>query len=438
MEKNIWCFFSFLTEAIILWQYTSTLFTTKRSAKREFTILCGLYFILFFASLFNSKLMNVSLYFVFNFVFLITGYYMNAYSAFFHSSILTSVMILCEVMVYYIIRYFSPHFFERGENFHFLALFAIFSKLMFFTVIFILLHFLKGRQNQDDRPDKSAFLLALIPITSVFVMITFTKISDSCDLSPILNWMLTLSAVFLLTINLLIFGIEQYNRKKSLEFTEMQLLLQKESDSTQYYEMLLSQHENQSILIHDIKKHLQSINMLNEKREHDKINLYIHELMKSSDLKEVSQLCDHEILNAILTRYKRNCLDKHIAFHADIRSGIIEFIVDADITSLFCNLLDNAIEAAEHIPDSFIEISAYRRERTPFVVITVVNSSRKNPFDEQSGILNTTKANKRKHGFGIKSIRKIVVKYHGNIQMYYNNATLTFHTIITLKQEIFK
>ena len=345
---------------------------------------------------------------------------MNAYSAFFHSSILTSVMILCEVMVYYIVRYFSPHFFERGENFHFLALFAIFSKLMFFTVIFILLHFLKGRQNHDERQDKSAFLLALIPITSVFVMVTFTKISDSCDLSPILNWMLTLSAVFLLTINLLIFGIEQYNRKKSLEFMEMQLLLQKESDSAQYYEMLLSQHENQSILIHDIKKHLQSINTLNDKREHDKINLYIHELMQSSDLKEVSQLCDHETLNAILTRYGLNCLDKHISFHADIRSGIIDFIADADITSLFCNLLDNAIEASEHISDSFIEVSAYRREKTPFVVITVVNSSRKNPFDEQSGILNTTKANKYKHGFGIKSIRKIVAKYHGNMQMYYN------------------
>lgn len=212
MGKNVWYFFSFLTEAIILWQYTSTLFTAKRTAKRKYIILCGLYFILFAASLFHSKFLNAALYFVFNFVFLATQYCMNAYSAFFHSSILTSVMILCEVMVYYIIRYFSPHF--KGETSHFFALFVIFSKLIFFTFIFILLHFLKGRQNNDERLDKSAFLLALIPITSIFVMITFTKISDSCDLSPSLNWMLTLSAVFLLTINLLIFGIEQYNRKK--------------------------------------------------------------------------------------------------------------------------------------------------------------------------------------------------------------------------------
>lgn len=37
-----------------------------------------------------------------------------------------------------------------------------------------------------------------------------------------------------------------------MEFTEMQLLLQKESDSAQYYKMLNAQNENQRILIHDI------------------------------------------------------------------------------------------------------------------------------------------------------------------------------------------
>lgn len=157
-------------------------------------------------------------------------------------------------------------------------------------------------------------------------------------------------------------------------------------------------------------------------------------MMQSSDLKEVSRLCDHEMLNAILARYARQCLDRHIAFHADIRSGIIDFIADADITSLFCNLLDNAMEAAGYSPDSFIDISVCKREKTPFIIITIINSSRKNPFEESDGRLATTKPNKRKHGFGIKSIRKTVAKYHGDMQMYYNQESLTFHTVITLKE----
>lgn len=95
--------------------------------------------------------------------------------------------------------------------------------------------------------------------------------------------------------------------------------------------------------------------------------------MLSSDLKETARLCDHEMLNVILCRYKRQYIDKHIAFHADIRCGTIDFLADTDLTSLFCNLLDNAFEAADGIPDSFIEITAYKREKKPFVVITVIN-----------------------------------------------------------------
>lgn len=214
----------------------------------------------------------------------------------------------------------------------------------------------------------------------------------------------------------------------------MQLLLQKETDSTEYYKMLLAQNENQSILIHDIKKHLQSIELLNNQNEHDKIGEYIRQLMLSSDLKEISRICNHELLNAILSRYKRQCNERQIAFLTDIRNETTDFIADNDLTSLFCNLLDNSLEAASNVQNSFIEISTGKREKTPFTVITVINSCRTNPFTEHGGNLITNKSQKNKHGFGIKSIKKIVNKYHGDMRIYYNDETMTFHAIITLKQ----
>lgn len=36
--------------------------------------------------------------------------------------------------------------------------------------------------------------------------------------------------------------------------------------------------------------------------------------------------------------------------------------------------------------------------------------------------------------FWHKEHPKIVTKYHGNMQMYYSQESLTFHTVITLKQ----
>ncbi|MBQ1392720.1 MAG: ATP-binding protein [Lachnospiraceae bacterium] len=107
---------------------------------------------------------------------------------------------------------------------------------------------------------------------------------------------------------------------------------------------------------------------------------------------------------------------------------------DNDLTSLFCNLLDNAFEACHQLSEAYIEITTTKKKKTPFVIITMINSCRNNPFSKQTGKLLTMKPNKNMHGFGIKSIQKTIRKYHGDMQMYYNEDTGTFHTIITLKQ----
>lgn len=100
----------------------------------------------------------------------------------------------------------------------------------------------------------------------------------------------------------------------------------------------------------------------------------------------------------------------------------------------FCNLLDNAVKAAEGIPQAFIEISTVKKVKTTFTVLTVINSCRTNPFTTKNGNLTISIPHSHKHGFGLKSIRKTVAKYNGNMQIYYNADTRTFHTIITLKR----
>lgn len=434
MKVPICYFFSFLAEAVIIWQYTSNLFTPKRPIKMRLTVLSALYFILFIVSLIESRWLNVSFYFLLNLVYISTQYEIKWTSAFFHTSILTAVMGMCELMVYGIVKFFSPHFLEGEKSFISLVLFAIFNKLIFLTIIHILVHCLPEHKNTRQLQDKTALFLIFIPISSIFAMLTLINVGETITLAPSLNWMIALSGIFLLVSNLLVFGINQYSQKKNLEYMEMQLLLQKEQYSAEYYEMLRLQNENQQILIHDTKKHLQSIDLLNGQKEHEKISIYIRQLLHSSDLKEVSRLCDHEMLNSILCRYIRQCMDNNIDFHTDIRSGTIDFVSDNDLTSIFCNLIDNAMEAAHNVPHAYIEVSTYKKDFSPLVVITVINSCREDPFSKQQSGLTTSKADKLNHGFGIKSIRKAIKKYNGNMQMYYDKETFTFHTIITLRQ----
>ncbi len=110
MINTICYFFSFLVEAIILWQYSSDLFPAKRTPQRKLAVLCSLYFILFCVSLFESIWINIILYFFLNLIFLMTQCYLNWYTAVFHSSILTAVMTMSELVVYGITKRFAPHF----------------------------------------------------------------------------------------------------------------------------------------------------------------------------------------------------------------------------------------------------------------------------------------------------------------------------------------
>lgn len=432
MEHIVLLLFSFFTEAVILWQYTSNLFTSSYGSKIRLALLSALYTILFLLSLLKQTGLNVVSFFVFNTVFLYVLFKLKLLLALFHSAIVTAIMGISEIAVLGIISRFFPHFLLETDAG--LVFYTVFSKIFFFAVIYLLIHLFKGKKINQEQYGHSEILLMLIPVSSIFIIFTLLSIGETSAFAPPIDFLVTICAVFLLMVNLLVFGINQYNQKKSQEYADLQLLLQKESDSVEYYKMMLAQNENQSILIHDIKKHLQSIKLLNEKHDSDKINAYIQQLMESSDLRETTNICDNEMLNAILCRYQRQCNDKHIHFHTDIRSGTVQYIYQHDLTSLFCNLLENAMESAENIPDSFIELTVQKKENSPFVIIILINSCQNTPVYNQEGVPVSHKSDNGRHGFGIKSIKKVVKQYHGNLQMYYDNDSGTFHTIITLKQ----
>ncbi len=435
MNHAICCFFSLFAEAFILWQYAGTLFVRKRPAKIMLPVLAGLYLILFGVSRAGLTWLNVSMYLLVNALFLSIGYQMKWYAMLFHAAMLTAVMALCELPVYSVIERFSPHFYSNAAKLQNMLLFVVISKLIFFAIAYVLMHLLDGRQKQNGQRDHSTLLLISIPLTSVFVMQTFISICDRFTLPASLLWLISLSGLLLLSANLLVFGIYRYSQNRNAVLTEMQLLLQRETSAAEYYAMLAAQNENQSIFIHDMKQHLQSIGILSAKQEHEKVQSYIEYLLCSSELKESVQFCGHELLNAILCRYSRQCDGQGISFHADIRCKTLNFIDESDLTALFCNLLDNAFEAARILPNGFIEVSAAKNTGTPFHVITVVNSCRVDPFTGPDRQLPTKKSDRRAHGFGIKSIKRTVRKYNGDIRMYYSKETLTFHSVITLKCE---
>lgn len=302
--------------------------------------------------------------------------------------------------------------------------------------MFIISQIFSSKYKKIENQHQTSFSLVAVSFITLFVMTTLFLICGSASLSPKLDILISASSVLLLIVNLLIFAINIYEKNSREKFMDMQIRLQREHDSAEYYKMLTEQIQSTSLLIHDIKQHLNSIAILNEQHEHEKIANYISKITASANLKVRQRFCDHELVNAIIHRYQRQCQKADIEFDVDIRKDTLKFISDDELTSLLTNLLDNAYEAAIKVPEAFIELYIGHINNTNHICLTLINSSSVPPVINSTNQLLTSKKDKLRHGFGIKSIQKIVSQYSGDMKMYHDDSSNTFHTIITLKQPI--
>lgn len=433
MEVFVYYTFIYLIEAFILWIYCSNMFHSKYSKNIEFVSILLLYVFPLLAAFGNNIWMNVGCFFICNFIYIFAIFQTRWHTALFHSAITTIIMGLSELIAAGLVSELTYNIYDETAYLRNLYIVATLSKILYFVFVQLIQFLFKQHKEIRQSYNHGIILLIAIPILTVLVTLSLITISLNTTLSTMENYMIAFSSLIMLIINIIILFIYNYNQKKSQEFTELQLQLQKEYNSVEYYKMLNQEHENQSILIHDIKKHLNSIALLNEQGEQKRVASYIDRIIHSSDLQSSVRVSDHPILNAILSRYMRKCQNSHISFRTDIRSGCANFLAEDDLTSLFCNLLDNAYESASKQKESFIEINMQKKEHTAFTILTMVNSCRVNPFLPETKHLMTSKKNKMHHGFGIKSIKRIINKYNGDMEMYYNEENCTFHTIIMLK-----
>ena len=183
MEHIILLFFSFFTEAVILWQYASSLFTSSYSNKiRLAAIECFLYNIVSSFPARYKQALNVISFFVINTIFLYMLFKLKLLLALFHSAILTAIMGLSELAVWGIISRFFPHFVLETDAG--IIFYTVFSKILFFAVIYLLIHLLKGKNINQEQYDRSGLLLMLIPVSSVFIMFTFLAIGETSAFGP--------------------------------------------------------------------------------------------------------------------------------------------------------------------------------------------------------------------------------------------------------------
>ncbi len=164
---------------------------------------------------------------------------------------------------------------------------------------------------------------------------------------------------------------------------------------------------------HDIKNHLRFVNTLLGEARYEDARRYLGDVTDSVEHMLSYIDCGNKNINAILNYEKGRAEKIGIRLCTDVVVPKQLPFTEMDMCSLLCNLLENAIEAcqSERMVDAAVDVNL--RVNGDYFLARVVNPMPKGRPKQVRPNLETTKANKENHGYGVKIVRSIAEKYSG-------------------------
>ena len=132
-------------------------------------------------------------------------------------------------------------------------------------------------------------------------------------------------------------------------YYKMQLEMMEQQEKIQYdnYEIQSAKYKEAMSILHDVDKHMKMIEGLyQEDFKREALN-YTNQIRKMLQPLVPFMYTDNPVLNCLLSDKKRVADRNGISFKIETNEVDINFMKPIDITTLFGNLIDNALEATK-------------------------------------------------------------------------------------------
>ena len=271
---------------------------------------------------------------------------------------------------------------------------------------------------------KQTVLLLVIPAMSVLVL-SVLMLEESPKLSAI--WI----SGCMLMINISVFYLYNILIENYINLRDNDLYKQQTYAYQNQLEVIMESGNRVRALRHDMKNHILALQALVQRKEAEEMNRYLESMkdfMTNPEeyVKTGSDSVDsllnykiqkaHEVLNVVETK---------ISIPQQLR------LRSFDLNVLLGNLLDNAIDASMQTEEKKLNITIKLDKGVLFLYIC---NSCQRIADGRSGFLETTKEDKTNHGIGLKNVRQIVEKYHGDLAFQYENNFMETDVMMYVKE----
>lgn len=186
-----------------------------------------------------------------------------------------------------------------------------------------------------------------------------------------------------------------------------------------------------NIKCHDIKYKVNSLLT----RGGDVTQPLLDDLKESISIYDTRVETGNRILNVLLTEKSLYCEQNGINFSCMADGEKLSFMADGDLYCLFGNIIDNALEAVNKIPEKERRVINFVVKAKNDMLIVQEENYFCGGLDFKDGLPQTTKDDKNYHGFGMRSIRMIVNKYEGALSAYAKDGVYYLNIIFSLDKD---
>lgn len=277
----------------------------------------------------------------------------------------------------------------------------------------LMVEFFYHRSKEHETLDKkSSWIMVRVTFLNV-AMLLCIGFDAMSTLEPG-YYLLIIIGFMLLFENLQIYILFEKHSKLCYENMDKEIYIQDLKHQEQYYALLEEQQQQLAVARHDSKNRLLVLLSLAENNQAEELQKMLREMVEADEGHNEKIYCKNKVLNGILY-HKLKALQQDIECKVEILISDETLIHPLDYGIIMGNLLDNAIEGCRMNKYKKKYIYVQISEQKNYIFINIKNSieSCKDPFFYKK----TSKKEAWKHGIGLKSVKRTVEKYQGNVDI---------------------
>lgn len=294
--------------------------------------------------------------------------------------------------------------------------------LIFTTIISHISYPPEAKEIAFDR--KQTLLLLVIPAMSIIVLSVLM-------LGELEKVFAILISGCMLIINISVFYLYNILIENYIHLRDNDIYKQQTYAYQNQLEVIMESQNRVRALRHDMKNHILALQVLVQRKEVEEANQYLDSMKNFMTNPEEYVKTGNDMVDSLLN-YKiqkanevLNVVETKISIPEQLR------LHSFDLNVLLGNLLDNAIDASMQTENKKLKITIKLDKGILF--LNICNSCQR-IVDGRKNFLETTKEDKVNHGIGLRNVRRIVEKYHGDIEFLYENDSMETDVMMYVKE----